>query len=156
VTPRETRFSEVMAGPARVQGAPVGELRLDLGVRVPGLLVLWGDLEARLTGRVTLPGLADDPCAQGTLQIAPLRRRRLRYRLSFRAVDGRLLRLDGWKSVRFSRLLRSATTLPVTVYEQDGEVLGEALLRFAPRDLPGFLATFRYGRPLYAEVGVHE
>ena len=147
MTGRETRFSEVMSGPARLGAAAAGTLRLDLDVRVPGLLVLWGDVVAQLSGRVTLPGLADDPDARGSLEIAPLRRRRLRYRLDFRAHDGRQLRLDGWKTIRFTRPLHSTTTLPVTLYDEDGSVLGDAVVRFAWRDLPRFLATFRYGRP---------
>jgi hypothetical protein len=144
---RETTFSEVMAGPARV-GAERDErpLRLELDVSSPGLLKIWADTEATMTGRVSLPGVADDPHATGTLQIAPLRRRRLRYQLAFRATDGRPLRLDGWKSVRLLRPLHSMTTLPATVYEADGSVLGDAQLRFEPRDLPKFLATFRYRR----------
>lgn len=145
MTARETTFSEVMAGPMRVDGSR-RELRLDLDVAVPGALVLWGDVEGRLTGRVTLPGVAERAPAVGTLQIAPLRRRRLRYQLRFRADDGRALRLDGWKSVRLLRPLHTMTTLPATVYEDDGRVLGEAVLRFDLRSLPRFLAGFRYRR----------
>lgn len=143
---RETTFSEVMAGPATLRGETDKRLlRLELDVTCPGLLKLWSDTEATMTGRVSLPGIADDPRACGTLQIAPLRRRRLRYRLAFRAMDGRQLRLDGWKTVRLLRPLRSMTTLPATLYEDDS-VLGEALLAFDLRDLPRFLATFRYRR----------
>lgn len=144
---RETTFSEVMAGPARLRsGSEQRPLRLELDVTCPGLLKLWADTEATLAGRVLLPGVADDPHAVGTLQIAPLRRRRLRYQLAFQATDGRPLRLDGWKSVRFLHPLRSMTTLPATLYEADGSVLGEAVLRFHVRDLPRFLAGFRYRR----------
>jgi hypothetical protein len=153
VSRRETAFSEVMAGPARV-GERRGELRLELDVTVPGLLVLWGDVEARLTGRVSVPGVADRAPATGTLLISPLRRRRLRYQLRFRADDGRELSLDGWKSVRLLRPLHTMTTLPATVYEADGRVLGEAVLRFDLRSLPRFLAGFRYRRaaaPVRAE-----
>jgi hypothetical protein len=147
MTARETTFSELMAGSVRLRGQD-GErpMRLDLDVASPGLLVLWGDTDARLTGRVTLPGVADDPAAHGTLLIAPVRRRRLRYQLDFHATDGRPLHLDGWKSVRLLRPLHSMTTLPATVYEVDGSVLGEALLHFDVRDLPRFLAGFRYRR----------
>lgn len=146
MTTRETTFSEVMAGTVRLHGEP-GErvLRLDLDVVAPGLLVLWGDTEARLRGRVTLAGVADDAGATGTLLIAPIRRKRLRYQLTFHADDGRTLRVDGWKSVRFLRPFKSMTTLPATVYDEDGTVLGEAMLRFDPRTLPRFLAGFRYG-----------
>lgn len=145
---RETTFSEVMSGAARLLGGGGHEpaVRLDLDVAVPGLLTLWGDSEARLAGRVVVEGVADDPGATGTLQIAPLRRRRLRYQLSFHGTDGRQLRLDGWKSVNLLRPIHSMTTLPVTLYDDRGGVVGEAVLRFDIRSLPRFLAGFRYRR----------
>ncbi len=154
---RETTFSEVMSGPAQLRGvAGQRALRLELDVTCPGLLLLWADTEATLSGRVSMPGIADDAHASGTLQIAPLRRRRLRYQLAFRAIDGQLIRLDGWKSVSLLRPLRSMTRLPATLYAENGSVLGEAQLRFALRDLPKFVATFRYRRArrtALAEVG---
>lgn len=143
---RETTFGEVMAGPARLATGERVPLRLDLAVTSPGVLTLWGDTTAELTGRVTLPGLVDDPAATGTLEIAPLRRRRLRYRLTMRALDGRVLRLDGWKSIRLLRPVHTMTTLPATLYDADDTVLGEAVLRFDLRTLPRFLASFRLRR----------
>jgi hypothetical protein len=65
MTGRQTTFTEVMAGPVRI-GAEQNDLRLDLAVAVPGLLLLWGDAEARLSGHVTLPGVADPAPATGT------------------------------------------------------------------------------------------
>jgi hypothetical protein len=157
VTMRETTFSEVMSGPARLRDEPGQRpLRLELDVTCPGLLLLWNDTEATMTGRVSMAGVADDPEANGTMQIAPLRRRRLRYQLAFRAIDGQLMRLDGWKSVSLLRPLRSMTRLPATLYAENGSVLGEAQLRFDLRDLPKFLASFRYRRArrkAHAEVG---
>jgi hypothetical protein len=147
MTTWETTFSEVMAGPARLHGADGQRpLRLELDVVVPGLLKLWADTEATMTGRALLDTVADDASASGTLQIAPIRRRRLRYQLSFHAIDGRPLRLDGWKSVSYLRPIRSMITLPATVYEADGSVFAEALLKFELRDLPSFLRSFRYRR----------
>ena len=143
----ETTFSEVMAGPARLGGARgQRQLRLELDVTAPGLLKLWADTEATMTGRAQLDGVADDPTASGTMQIAPIRRRRLRYQLTFRTDDGRMLRLDGWKSVSYLRPIRSMITLPATIYEADGRVFAEALLKFDLRDLPRFAGSFRYRR----------
>jgi hypothetical protein len=143
----ETTFSEVMAGPARLRGAGGRrQLRLELDVTAPGLLKLWADTEATMTGRAILDGVADDASASGTMQIAPIRRRRLRYQLTFRTADDRVLRLDGWKSVSYLRPIRSMITLPATVYAADGSVFAEALLKFDLRDLPRFLGSLRYRR----------
>ncbi|PRX46573.1 hypothetical protein B0I33_107150 [Prauserella shujinwangii] len=120
-----TTFSETMAGDG---GTRPCELRLD--VDVPGLLHPLADVEAGLRGRVRIPGLADDPAATGTLHIAPVARRRIRYRLGFTALDGRRLHLDGWKSVSFRHLLRSMTTLPATVTDESGAVVTEVVVRF--------------------------
>ena len=154
MTTRVTTFSEVMSGPARLGGAAASRpMRLELDVVAPGLLKLWAVTEASMTGRAVLDGVADDPAATGSMLIAPIRRRRLRYQLAFQATDGRPLRIDGWKSVSYLRPLRSMTTLPVTVYAADGSVFGEALLTFDLRDLPRFLASFRYRRaPRLAEA----
>jgi hypothetical protein len=152
VPTRVTTFSEVMAGPARLRGEGGSRsLRLEVDVVAPGLLKLWADTEASMSGRAVLDGVADDPAATGTMHIAPIRRRRLRYQLVFHTADGAPLHLDGWKSVSYLRPLRSMTTLPATVYAADGSVFGEALLKFDLRDLPRFLASFRYRRP-HAEV----
>lgn len=136
-----TAFSEVMAGRARMTGRTSASdesvpMILDLDVRLPELLHPFTDAHARLSGRVRVQGLADDPVAVGDLHIAPLARRRVRYRMDFTALDGRRLHLDGWKSVSLARPLRSMTTLPVTITDQDGAVVAEALLRF---DLRGRL-----------------
>lgn len=161
-----TTFAEVMAGAVRLaapvpvagqKSHPVLEpasspvtaplaLRLDLRIAVPGLLLPWGDATGAATGRVLVPGLADGPVS-GTMRIAPLAARQIRYRLSFHTLDGVPLRLDGWKSITARHPVRSMTVLPVTLYGPDHGVLGAGTLRFDLRaDLPAFLAGFRYRR----------
>ena len=79
------------------------------------------------------------------MEISPLARRRIRYRISFTA-DGRRLTLDGWKSVTPRRPLASMTVLPFTVYE-DGTAIGEGTLRFpVTTGLVPFLSSFRFPR----------
>ncbi|WP_030543306.1 hypothetical protein [Streptomyces albus] len=143
---RETRFTETMLGTVRLDGRePRQRIRLDLHARADGVLRPWATTRAELTGRVRITGLADDPHAAGELEISPLARRRIRYRLPFTAGDRRLL-LDGWKSVTPARPLSSMTVLPFTLYE-DGARVGEGTLRFplATGLLP-FLAGFRFPR----------
>jgi hypothetical protein len=140
-----TKFREIMTGQARLAGEERSRAALlDLAADVPGLLRPWGDVEATLAGRVRIEGWADDPGAAGTLRIAPVAARRIRYRLSFTTSDGRKMHLDGWKSVSFARLLHSMTTLPATIMDEKGLVMAETQLRFDLRQALGpMIASFR-------------
>jgi hypothetical protein len=140
-----TVFRETMSGRARLTGEPQPRpIVLDLAADVPGLLRLRGDVEARLTGRVRIGGWADDTEAAGSLRIAPVAARRIRYRLTFTTSDRRTMRLDGWKSVSFARPVRSMTTLPATITDEQGRVAGEARLGFdLRRSLGPMLASVR-------------
>ncbi len=91
-----------------------------------------------------MPGWADDAEVSGRLRVAPVAARQIRYTMDFTADDGRRLHLDGWKSVSARRPVRSMTSLPVTVTDGDGVVVGEARLRFRLRGLEAFLASFRF------------
>ncbi len=84
-----TRFQEIMTGQARLAGEerPRPAL-LDAAADVPGLLLPWADVEAALAGHVRIGGWADDPGAAGTLRIAPVTARRIRYRLGFTTTTG--------------------------------------------------------------------
>jgi len=148
MSPRHTAFKETMEGTIRIAGEDEDRpIRLDLTVRLPELLRPRSDVEGPMSGRVHVPGWADDTGASGTLHVAPLTARRIRYRLAFTAADGRCLRFDGWKSVDLRHPLRTMTTLPATITDEDGVVVGEARLRFwIRRDLLRMLASFRLPR----------
>ncbi|MFJ4953054.1 hypothetical protein [Streptomyces sp. NPDC088760] len=154
-TARGTVFSETMLGTLRLDGdrrdrrdrrdGPDRRVRLDLTVSADRVMRLWGTTEARAVGRVRITGWADDPHAEGELEISPLARRRIRYRIAF-TVGGRRLTLDGWKSVSPRRPVASMTVLPFTLYE-DGAPVGTGTLRFPLRtQLLPFLASFRFPR----------
>ncbi|MFJ8633206.1 hypothetical protein [Streptomyces sp. NPDC093568] len=146
MTARGTRFRETMLGRVRLgdedRERPV---RLDLAVRADAVLLPHRTTRAQVTGRVRIAGRADDAEARGELEISPLARRRIRYRITF-TLEGRRLLLDGWKSMSPARPVTSMTVLPYTLYE-DGERVGEGTLRFplATGLLP-FLASFRFPR----------
>jgi hypothetical protein len=120
-------------------------VRLDLVARADAVVLPHRTTRAQLTGRVRIAGRADDAEARGELEISPLARRRVRYRITF-TMEGRRLLLDGWKSLSPARPVASTTVLPYTLYE-DGEPVGEGTLRFplATGLLP-FLASFRFPR----------
>lgn len=140
-----TTFTEVMAGPIRLAGEEQErELRLELVVTAPGRLRLWADTEARMEGRVVCAGWAD-AAVQGSMRIAPLAARRIRYSCAFTTTDGRHVHLDGWKSISYRHLQRSMTTLPVTAVDDEGVLVAGGVLRFdARRDLVRFLRGMRY------------
>nr|WSX75130.1 hypothetical protein OH826_15260 [Streptomyces sp. NBC_00899] len=143
---RGTAFRESMLGTVRLDGEDhTRRVRLDLHVTADRVLRPLGTTEAQAQGRVRIAGWADDPGAAGELEISPLARHRIRYRITFTA-DGRRLALDGWKSVTPRRPLASMTRLPFTLYE-DGVRAGEGALRFPlASGLAPFLASFRFPR----------
>ncbi|MFF7130186.1 hypothetical protein [Streptomyces sp. NPDC008240] len=143
---RGSAFRETMLGTLRLDDEDrARRVRLDLTVSADRLLRLLGTTEARATGRIRIAGWADDPCAEGELEISPLARRRIRYRIAFTA-EGRRLTLDGWKSVTPRRPVASMTVLPYTLQE-DGVRIGTGTLRFPlGTQLLPFLASFRFPR----------
>ncbi|MET8222565.1 hypothetical protein [Streptomyces sp. NPDC005301] len=143
---RGTEFTETLLGTVRLDdGCRERRVRLDLRARADTVTAPHRTTTARLTGRVRVVGLADDGQAEGELEVSPLARRRIRYRLSFTA-GGRRLDLDGWKSVSPRRPVRSMTVLPFTLYE-DGARVGEGVLRFPlTTGLLPFLLSFRFPR----------
>ncbi|MEV4615870.1 hypothetical protein AB0K43_25255 [Kitasatospora sp. NPDC049258] len=150
---RGTAFDELMVGTVRLVGeAGVRTVRLELAVRADRVLLPHRTTEARLSGRARIEGLADDPAAAGELEISPVARRRIRYRLEFTA-DGRRLTLDGWKSVTPYRPLASMTVLPFTLAE-DGREIGRGTLRFPPAALLPFLRSWRFARPGGAQAAL--
>lgn len=143
---RTTEFTETMIGTVRLEGEREPRpMRLDLAVRTQELMLPHRTTTGTLTGRVRIAGYADDRAVLGELEISPLARRRIRYRLDFTA-DGRRFHLDGWKSVSPLRPLKSMTVLPFTLLE-GGVEAGRGTLRFslATALLP-FLASFRFPR----------
>ncbi|MFJ4429084.1 hypothetical protein [Streptomyces bobili] len=141
-----TSFGETMLGTVRLdeQDQP-RRMQLDLRVTADRVLRPWGTTEARATGRVRIAGLADDSGASGELEISPLARRRIRYRLSFN-VNGRCLTLHGRKSVSLHRPVRSMTVMPFTLYER-GVRIGDGTLTVpVATGLVPLLASFRFPR----------
>lgn len=153
MTSRGTTFQETMLGSVRLSDEERDRpLRLDLQARTDRILLPHRTTRARVTGRVRIAGRADDQGAEGELEISPLARRRIRYRVTF-TMEGRKLTLDGWKSVSARRPIASMTVLPYTLYE-DGERIGEGILRFPlATGLVPFLSSFRFPREAVTPTG---
>ncbi|MEU6763959.1 hypothetical protein ABZ916_15720 [Streptomyces sp. NPDC046853] len=149
MSPRGTRFAETMLGTARLDDGADRRARLDLRAGADTVLRPLGTTRASLAGRIRIAGWADDAHAAGTLEISPLARRRIRYRLTFTA-QGRRFTLDGWKSITPLHPIRSMTVLPFTLYEtyeHEERPVGSGTLRFPlAGGLAPFLLSFRFPR----------
>ncbi|MEW2422901.1 hypothetical protein AB0911_20385 [Streptomyces nigra] len=152
---RGTVFRETLLGRVRLDGEDRERpVRLDLVARADAVVLPHRTTRAELTGRVRIAGRADDAEATGELEIAPLTRRRIRYRLTF-TLEGRRLELDGWKSLTPVRPVTSMTVLPYSLYEK-GRPAGSGTLRFPlGTQLLPFLASFRFPRPSTPDPGRH-
>ena len=138
-----TRFTEAMAGTWRRAGGREHAIRFDLVASTDTLLRPLGTVGGRLVGRIHVAGLARDVPAAGTIELSPVEHRRVRYTLAFTGDDGTAMCLDGWKSIDWRRPLTTWTTLPATITDVAGAVIGTADLRFAWRDLPSLVSSVR-------------
>lgn len=71
---RGTSFTETMLGTVRLDNEdPVRRIRLDLRAEADEVLRPHRTTRARLSGRIRVTGLTDDPDATGELEISPSR-----------------------------------------------------------------------------------
>jgi len=95
-----------------------------------------GDGRARLSGVVHAPPWADHAPLDGTIEISPLKNRRIAYRLAFVGDDDRGLIFEGTKDLSWRRPLATLTTLQGRLRAGDTE-LARGTMQF---DLSGLLA----------------
>ena len=140
-------FREKMEGTVTRTGERFDRpFRFDLDVRAPSLLGFASTAVGEAEGTVRIDGLAKDVPARGRLELSPLRHHSIRYVFDFTADDGKKYRFDGSKDTRARRHVVGWTTLPGKVYDADGNVWGEAVLRFSlRRDLRKLLRSVRVG-----------
>jgi hypothetical protein len=123
-------FTERMAGTFEGlrPGLPGGAVHFEFEVKCPQASLL--DSVGRAVGKVTVEGLAADAPAEGTLELSPFWKRRIRYRFAFVGADGKRYRFEGQKRIRARRLVHSWTTLPSRIYDEGGMPIADAVLRF--------------------------
>ncbi len=161
--PTPMRFAESMEGswhpvgpPASGDGVAGGPFGFDVAVELPRPVRPFGTVSGTLTGTIHGRGLAERARATGTIEISPVEHRRVRYILDFTGDDGTPLRFDGWKSIRWSHIASTWTTLPGTVTVASGPAAGTAVgtatAWFAWWDAPALAASVRLGtrRPVPA------
>jgi hypothetical protein len=142
-------FREIMEGTVQRAGERFDRpFRFELDVTAPSILGFATTAVGEAEGKVTLDGLAKDAPAKGRLELSPFHRQTIRYVLEFEGNDGKRYRFDGSKKTTVRRHLIGWTTLPGTVYDEQGAAWGEASLRFSlPRHLPGLLRSIKLFPP---------
>ncbi len=108
-------FRERMQGGMYLLAEPLREIgmTIELEARVHAM-----DRVASLTGRVSIDGIAEAAPVQGSLGLRALADKRLPYDVYFLTDAGERWRMRGEKDITYLALLRSLTTLPVTIYEE--------------------------------------
>ncbi len=139
------RFEETMSGSLRLaDGTPPAERAFSFTVEARGrrLSHLWSGAPLDLAGELDLAGSASRVSVRGTLSVEPIGGRRLVYELFWRDAEGSPHRFFGKKDLTLRHPLASMTILRGTVY-REGDVLGDATLKFELRDLPEFVGSMR-------------
>jgi hypothetical protein len=140
-------FREKMEGSVQRTGERFDRsFRFDFDVHAPSLLGFATTAVGECTGTVRIDGLARSVPATGRIEISPWLKHSVRYVFDFTGDDGQRYRFDGQKRVTLRRHLLGWTTLPGHLYDADGNVWGNALLRFSlRRELRNLLQSFVLG-----------
>ena len=132
-------FQEEMTGTWRRPDGTEGAFAFDFVVTAESAgLATTGTM----VGRVRMDGVAEDAPAEGTIEMDPLRGRRIAYRFSFQGDDGRLYRFAGEKRIRWLHALRTWTTLPGAVLDEEGTEVASVVAYFDRSEIFPFLRTF--------------
>ncbi|MGA7119038.1 MAG: hypothetical protein WBY94_03025 [Polyangiaceae bacterium] len=98
----------------------------------------------RVTGTLDAERLASSQLLEGTIAFRLFDERRVAYHLSFRGDDGHRYDLSGQEEWQKLSPIASLTLLPVSIYDDRGEEIARATLRFDLRsDWARWLGSFR-------------
>jgi nucleoside-diphosphate-sugar epimerase len=140
-------FEEVMEGTLTRPGERFDRpFRFEFRVCSPTLTGFFTGVKAEATGSVRIDGLAKDAPARGTLELSPFRKKTMRYDFDLVGKDGKSYRFEGQKMIRWLDAVRSWTTLPGIVYDEERKIWGTAILRFEKRHLRPLLRSIRFHR----------
>jgi hypothetical protein len=104
------------------------------------------DKMMRLSGTIDADRLASARPLEGTLAVKLLDERRVAYRVAFEGDDGRRYELSGQEEWTPLSPVGSLTLLCATLYDERGEEIGRALLRFDLwSEWKRWLKSFRLG-----------
>ena len=140
------RFSEVMGGTYSLTSKPKETRRFEFLARMeaPSLSKHLRDGGMTLEGTLEMDGFADAVPIEGRLTMLPFTRKLIRYEFAFTANDGKPYRFAGQKDIKFTKLRKTFTTLPGSVFDADDREIATALTYFDARtDLLQFLSSWR-------------
>jgi hypothetical protein len=126
--------------------APTEDLAIAFAIeaRAKDLRRFARDRTWRITGTIDAEKLATARPLEGTLVFKLMGERRLPYRFTFVGDDGRGYELSGQKEYSGLSPIESLTLLPASLYDERGQELARATLRFDARsDLGRWLKSFR-------------
>ncbi len=139
-------FSETMSGTVEWDDAPGAKhpFRFEVTAHATSTRGHLTTGKAQLFGKVYAPPIAEGADAEGTILIRPIGQRVIRYELAFVAEDGRRYEIIGQKDISWRAPLRSFTTLPAEILDEDHRRVGTCLTRFdLKKDGWAFLRSFR-------------
>jgi hypothetical protein len=98
----------------------------------------------RINGTIDAERLASGQCLDGTIAFRLFDERRVAYHFSFCGDDGRRYDLSGQEEWRKISPIASLTLLPASIYDDRGEEIARATLRFDARsDWAKWMRSFR-------------
>ncbi len=139
-------FRETMSGSYFMLAAPTDEraIAFTIEARASDVARFARDKTWGVRGTIDAEKLASGADLEGTLTFKLIDERRLPYRLAFRGDDGKRYELSGQKEWMGLQPIGSMTLLPASVYDEGGEEIARATLRFDLRsDWGRWLRSFR-------------
>ena len=124
-------------------------IRYTLRLGVAGLRRFMKERKLEAKGTIFIEGLAEGDVDEGrplfgTIVWRLLDEKRVPYDLELQGDDGKHYRLRGQRDFFLHDAVDSLTILPASIYDEAGEEIGRATLRFDPRtELPKSLKSIR-------------
>jgi hypothetical protein len=143
-------FRETMSGNYYLLERPTEDkaLSFTIAAHVESLRRFVRDKTARIEGEVTMEGIGERRPLSGTLGLLLFQEQRLPYEFTFRGDDGKRYTFRGEKDVLIATLPDSITTLPASVFDEDGKEIARAVVRFDLKgDLVKLIKSFRLKPP---------
>jgi hypothetical protein len=140
------RFQETMSGTYTLTGKPDEQREISFTVKAHAESALrhLRDGMTHMQGTLDMEGFADDVPIDGTIEIAPVLKRIIRYEFRFAGNDGEPYRFAGQKEIRLSDLIGTWTNLTASVTDASGKEVARARMAFDLKaDLLPFLASWK-------------
>lgn len=139
-------FAETMTGTVEWDDSPGQKhpFKFEITTHAPSTREHLSNGRAQVRGVVHAPPRAESADIEGSMTIRPIGQRIIRYELWFVGDDGKRYELVGQKDISWLRPVKTLTTLPAEIRDEDGKRVGTCLTRFDYKnDFWAFLRSFR-------------